>query len=86
MAIKLTKAQAKDLDQLSQDFEAAKMALSEKLDEIANDWESEWSDKSERWQEGESGSAAQEKIDLVRSWMDELPAEGEPQIDTGSLS
>jgi hypothetical protein len=86
MAIKLTKAQAKDLDQLSQNFEAAKMALSEKLDEIANDWESEWSDKSERWQEGEGGSAAQEKIDLVRSWMDELPAEGEPQIDTGSLS
>lgn len=85
MAIKLTKAQKTELDNLAADFESARMALSEKLDEIASDWESEWSEKSERWQEGEAGQAAQEKIDQLRAYIDELPPEGGPMIDTESL-
>jgi hypothetical protein len=86
MTFKLTKAQAKELDALAAAFEAAKIALYEKLDEIANDWESDFSDKSEKWQEGDAGSAVQERIDLIRSWADELPPEGEPAVDSGSIA
>ena len=85
MAIKLTKKQAANLDKLSEAFERAKMALSEALDEIASDWESEIADKSDKWQESEAGQAAQERVDLVRGWFDEMPGEGEPAIDTESL-
>lgn len=74
MATKLTAKEVKELDALSQAYELAKAALREKLDEIASNWESEWSEKSERWQEGEAGQAAQEKIDMLRAGMDELAA------------
>lgn len=86
MAFKLTKAEAKELEQLSMDYEAARCALADRLDEIASEWETEWSEKSERWQEGEAGQLAQEKCEMVRSWHDEMPEEGTPIIDVDSLA
>lgn len=85
MAFKLTKSQAAELNRLTASFEFARGALSEFLDSIASAWESEWEGKSERWQGGEGGQAAEEKINQLRMWIAELPSEGEPEIDTESL-
>lgn len=85
MAFKLSKKQADELNKLSIAFEEARSSLFSFLDETASEWEDEFSDKSERWQEGEAGQAAQEKIDLVRGWADEMPEEGTPSIDLSLL-
>jgi hypothetical protein len=84
-AFKLTKAEATALKKLVEDYETAADALRNRLDEIASDWESEHGEKSERWQEGEAGQAAQEKIELVRGWFDEMPGEETPAIDPEAL-
>lgn len=86
MAFKLTKKQRNELTKLVEKYEHAKSDLSDALDQLASDWESEFSDKSERWQESEVGQAAQEKIDMVRGWFDDMPAEGEPNIDADALT
>ena len=77
MAIKLTKKQAEELQQFAELFEQARAALAERLDKIASEWEAEFYDKSERWQEGEAGQAAREKIGMARSWFDKMPSEGD---------
>jgi len=86
MAFKLNKKDASRLNELHQKYEAAKQDLSELLDEIASEWEGEFSEKSEKWVEGEAGQAAQERIDMVRGWFDDMPAEGDPNIDGDALT
>ena len=83
MAFKISKAHASQLDELVSAYEHARAALAEWLDELASEWEEEFNEKSEKWQEGEAGQAAQEHIDTVRSWFDELPEE--PSIDVEAL-
>lgn len=83
---KLTQDQAGELDTLVGTFESAKSALAEWLEQLAADWEADWDDKSERWQESERGQEARERVDQLRSWFDELPGEGEPNIDVQSLT
>lgn len=87
MAIKLGKDQRKELEGLIVAFESAHDKLFDFLDALANDWEGEIEDHSDKWREGEAGLAAQEKIDAVRSWMDEFSGEGgQPGFDLDLLS
>jgi hypothetical protein len=74
MAIcKLTKAEATELQVLIDAATAANNALTERLNEIVANWDSEFEKRSKRGQEGEVGLAAQERIDRVYSWLDRLP-------------
>ena len=86
MAFRLTKKEAADLDGLVQAFEEARTSLEERLNEIATEWEFAVDEKTDRWRDSETGQTAQERIDLVRMWCDEMPGEGEPQIDGSMLT
>lgn len=81
MAFKLKKTEAADLQKLVDAYEQARSELADRIDEIASDWETEFSDKSEKWQEGENGQLAQEKCELVRGWHDEFPSETDIDVD-----
>lgn len=85
MAIKLTKKQAADLNALAEAYQLAAGNLRDRLDETPLIGRVKWADKSERWQDGEAGQTAQERIDLVRGWCDEIPGEGDPAVDTDQL-
>jgi len=86
MEIKLTKQQAVDLVQLSQNFETAKLALQEFLVDLIDDWEQEIADKSDRWQASDAGQAAQERVALVQEWLNEIPVDGDPIVDVEALT
>lgn len=53
--------------QAEEGFVDALSDLKSTIDEMVSDWESDFSDKSERWQEGEKGEAARAFID---AWAD----------------
>lgn len=46
-------------------YNEAVAEIAEWRDEIVGNWQSEFDDKSERWQEGDNGQAAQE---LINEW------------------
>jgi hypothetical protein len=83
MAIKLTAAQRKEIERLEGVITAARDELQAMLEEIAETWQSEWDEKSERWQEGEAGEAAQERINAVEEAAGEI--EG-IEIDLSSIA
>lgn len=103
MAIKLSKAQTKERDQLltrlreakekleaaQADYEAAMTAydlvvgdIATWRDDVVSDWQSEFDDKSERWQEGERGEAASA---FIQEWegleLEELEEPNWPDLD-----
>lgn len=86
MAIKLSKKEAADLNRLVTNYETAKTALKDALQNVLDKWVEEFDEKSEKWQESEVGQQAQERIDTLGSWNDEMPEEGEPSIDTDQLT
>lgn len=73
MAIKLTKKQHKELSEAIGAYENACSELSQMLTDILDEWQSEFDEKSEKWQESDAGQAAREKLELVQSWIDEMP-------------
>jgi len=83
MAFKLKKQDAAELQKLIDAYESARSSLADALDEIASEWETDFADKSERWQEGDVGQEIQAKIEMVRGWFDEFPTETD--IDVESL-
>lgn len=70
--MKLTKAERSELGKLITDFGKSKDALSAFLTDLHARWEGKFEDKSEGWQDGDAGQAAQERIDAVQSWLDDL--------------
>jgi hypothetical protein len=75
MAFKLNKQELTDLQALIDAYKNARSSLADRLDEIAADWESDFADKSEKWQEGEAGQIVLERIEMVRGWHDEFQSE-----------
>jgi hypothetical protein len=65
---KLTKAQKSEIDLLINDFDNARSALFDKLDEIAGEWDDEISERSEKWQQSEASDAARERTEQLRQW------------------
>lgn len=81
---KLTKAESAELQKLVDALDAAQSALTEWLSERQAEWESAIEDRSEKWRESEAGQEAQERLDTLTGWLDEIP-EG-VLIDPGELS
>lgn len=80
----LTKAERTELDKLLTDYDQARSALADKLEEIVNKWTDAASDRSESWQESEAGLNAHSRIDSLQAILDELPET--PIIDFEELS
>ena len=81
MAFKLTKREALELRTLIDNYELARTALSERLDEIASEWEAELEEKSDRWKESDAGQSAQENVDTLRGWHDQFPDAFDGDVD-----
>lgn len=47
-------------------------AAADAVTEIKDDLESEFEDKSEKWQESEAGEAARQDIDNLENWIGEI--------------
>lgn len=73
MAFKLTKKEAAEMQKLVDAYDVARSELSQVLIDLADEWESECGDESEKWQESDAGEAARERIDTVTGWADEIP-------------
>ena len=74
MAIaKLTKQQKTELTKLLADFDQARQALADRVEEINNEWSDAFEERSERWKEGDTAQEAQERIDALQAFWDELP-------------
>src|SRR5262245_24322994 len=51
-------------------------------DEIVQDWQAEWDDKSERWQESDAGQEARSQIDDLENMdLDELELDLPQEVD-----
>jgi hypothetical protein len=72
---KLTKAQQHRLETLVEAYEMARGELSSFLADVQSDWQGDMDDKSEKWTEGEAGQEAQERLDTLTAWLDEMPGE-----------
>ena len=75
MAFKLTKDQRDQLNTLVSDYNSALVALTEKFQEIIDEWEEGYYSKSGHWQESEIGEAARGNIDDLGEIRDNLPDE-----------
>jgi hypothetical protein len=73
MAFKLNKKEAARLQALADAYETAREELSQALEDLASEWESEFEEKSDRWKEGDAGREANERVEAVRGWCDEFP-------------
>lgn len=69
----LTRDEREDLAKLADKAREALSDLYGRVEEILLNMESEFGDKSERWQEGGAGQEARERIDSIEAWRDELP-------------
>lgn len=65
MAFKIRKADYDELTKLHSAVAEAITAYRNKLDEVYQEFNGDYDDKSEKWQEGEKGEA-------VKSWLDEM--------------
>lgn len=91
MAFKLTKLQTVQIDALrakvevakeevqnaAENFNEALLELREAVTEIAEDWQSEFDDKSEKWQESDRGEEVQSFISSWTEYADGLDADVE---------
>lgn len=75
MSIKLNAKDRKEIEAALDAYNHARENLSQLLTDLVSEWESEHGKKSEKWQESEAGTAAQERIDAAQSALDELPEE-----------
>jgi hypothetical protein len=64
----LRKSKIDPLDGIEAKLDEAKTSV----DEIWQEEEAAYSDRSERWQEGEKGQATKERIDLLEQLADEI--------------
>ena len=76
MAFKLTKRERAEGQKLFDAFDTAASELSQWLADLAEDWNGQFDEKSEKWQEGEAGEAARAKIDIIEAWIDAMPSDG----------
>lgn len=72
MAFKLLKAETKEIDAAFAAFTEARDALALALREPADRMSGEYGDKSERWQDGDAASAAQDLIGTLEQLADEI--------------
>lgn len=73
MAFKITQKEAAEIQKLVAAYEKDCQDLREALIAILDEWESDWSDKSKSWQESDRGQSAQDRIDTLAAWIDEIP-------------
>jgi uncharacterized protein YukE len=81
---KLTKEKAKQWEQAVAEFEAARSHLQALAEEIRDDWQGQFDDKSEKWQEGDNGQEAQaiiEALDEIVSQLEDAEITEDP-LDT----
>jgi hypothetical protein len=79
---RLSVAEIQELKHLTQAYENARDALSEFLDDVVSRWEEEIETRSEKWRESEAGGEAQERLETITGWRDEIPEAG---IDVAQL-
>lgn len=72
MAFKLRKVDAAALEALVNKYARATEELNEWLQNVLDEWQGAFDEKSDKWRDSDAGSAAQERIDLIQSWIDEL--------------
>ena len=65
MTIKLTKAEATALTELTTALDQAKSGLLEYVGSIRATWQSEFDSTAKHWQEGVAGVQAQEHLDAI---------------------
>lgn len=85
MAFKLRKQDVAQLNKLATNFDGARTALIDWLDDLANEWESEFSNKSNKWQESDTGQQTKEQIDMIRKWIN-ATINNKPTIDPDALA
>ena len=69
-----------ELEKLIATFDVAKEALATFLSDLHGEWETAFGEKSEKWQEGEAGQAARERIDTLAAWIDQIESVESPDI------
>jgi len=72
---KLSKDEKVELQKLVDAYDNARSSLVDFLTEVQGEWEEEMEEKSDKWKEGEAGTQAQDRLDTLCAWIDELPAE-----------
>jgi len=72
-AFKLSPKAGAELARAILDYDTAREALGEMLEDIATDWESALEDKSEKWRASDAGQEAQEATDNMRAASDAMP-------------
>lgn len=80
MTCKMTKAQQDTFSNLINNFNSARQDIENFLTELKDDWEDDLQNKSESYQESQAGQDAQERIDTLDGWMDEVANDFEPDI------
>lgn len=77
---KMTTAEQKTLDSLVLSFNSARQDIENFLEELKGEWESSLEDKSESFQESQSGQDAQSRIDILGGWLDEVSNDFDPDL------
>jgi DNA anti-recombination protein RmuC len=80
--MKLTKAERSQLETLIAALDKARDELASHMREIADEWQSTFDEKSERWQEGDAGQAAQQRIETLTEMADDLTDSELPDLTT----
>lgn len=80
--MKLTKAQKASLTTLSAQFQAAKDELVTGLQNIRDEWQEAFDQKSEKWQESDAGTKVSEKVSALEEMIGELDGIELPDLDS----
>lgn len=84
MAIKLTAKERKELDTMLAVYNSARETLMERCREIAETWQGEYDERSEKWQESDAAEAATDRIDTLNQAADDFE-NADVEIDLDSL-
>jgi len=71
--IKLTNAQRAEIQELADAYDRGRSLLIELLGQIQADWQAEIDEKSDKWRESDNGVKAQDRLDILTGWLEELP-------------
>jgi hypothetical protein len=81
---RLSAAEIQTLKDLTQAHEDAREDLGEFLDNVVARFQDEIEERSEKWRESESGREAQDRLETIGGWRDDLSA-AEIEIDVAQL-
>jgi hypothetical protein len=78
---RLEGAKLKEFLELVDEFERAKEALREFIDEEYTDADEAFENRSEKWKESDEGEAAQERVNAMQQFRDDMECIETPEYD-----